>query len=73
MNPSISTPSQNEILPLLRLDGTPQTLEGTPELAEGEQAVYAGSELDLPLLCAPERASLLDVCYPLRTAESHKS
>src|ERR1700722_2778434 len=29
MNPSISTPSQNEILPLLRLDGTPQTLEGT--------------------------------------------
>src|ERR1700730_1677145 len=30
MNPSTSTPSQNEILPLLRLDGTPQTLEGSP-------------------------------------------
>ena len=29
MNPSISTPSQKEILPLPRLDGAPQTLEGT--------------------------------------------
>src|SRR5580700_11166641 len=27
MNPSISTPSQNEIPPLPRLDGAPQTLE----------------------------------------------
>jgi hypothetical protein len=46
MNPSISTPSQNEILPLLRLDGTPQTLEGTHELVEGEEAVYAGFDLN---------------------------
>jgi len=29
MNPSISTPSQKEPLPLHRLDGSPQTLEGT--------------------------------------------
>jgi hypothetical protein len=29
MNPSISAPSPNEILPLPRLDGAPQTLEGT--------------------------------------------
>jgi hypothetical protein len=46
MNPSISMPSQNEILPFLRLDGTPQTLEGTPEPAEGEAAVYAGFDLE---------------------------
>jgi hypothetical protein len=50
-------------------------MEGThPATAgAGEQAVYAGSELDLPLLCAPERASLVDVCYPLKTAESQNS
>ena len=37
MNPSISTPSQNEILPLPRLDGAPQTLEGTVRLADGRK------------------------------------
>jgi hypothetical protein len=48
-------------------------MEGTqPAPRAGEQAVYAGSELDLPLLCASGAASLVDVCYQLKTAESHK-
>ena len=63
MNPSISTPSQKEPLPLHRLDGTPQTLEGT-RAERGEETVLAA---DGTLELKPRRGTRL---YPAEQGSS---
>src|ERR1700737_630887 len=46
MNPSMLTPLQKGILPLLPLDGSPQRLEGAPSLTRGSRPFMPDYDLE---------------------------